>query len=65
MVSMDHGLWEMQLMNVGIILMMLIASALAVEQSAGAQIDTAPIEEPPLPRPDRRCMTLPVIVLRC
>jgi uncharacterized protein YkwD len=49
--SMDHGLWEMQLVKVAIILMSLTASAQAVEQSAGVQIDTAPIEEPPLPRP--------------
>jgi hypothetical protein len=49
--NMDHELWQMRLMNVGIILMMLIASVLAIEQRAGAQIDSAPIEEPPLPRP--------------
>jgi uncharacterized protein YkwD len=37
----------MQLINVAVILMTLTASV----HSAGAQIDTVPIEEPPLPRP--------------
>ena len=41
----------MQLINVAVILMTLTASVHAVEQSAGAQIDTVPIEEPPLPHP--------------
>jgi len=48
---MVDGLPEMWLINVAIILTTLIASAYAVEQSADVQIDTAPIEEPPLPRP--------------
>ena len=37
---------EMPSINVVIVLIMLITSA-----HAGEQIDTAPIEEPPLPRP--------------
>jgi hypothetical protein len=41
----------MRLFTVAIVLITLITSAQAVEPKAGMQIDTAPIEEPPLPRP--------------
>jgi len=42
---------ETRRINVAIVLITLITSAHAVEQKAAVQIDTAPIEEPPLPRP--------------
>jgi uncharacterized protein YkwD len=41
----------MRRINVVIVLIILITSSHAGEQSATAQIDSAPIEEPPLPRP--------------
>ncbi len=41
----------MRPINVIIVSIMLIASAHAGEQNATVQIDTAPIENPPLPRP--------------
>jgi hypothetical protein len=41
----------MRPINVAIVLIMLITSAHALEQKAAVQIDAAPIEEPPLPRP--------------
>jgi uncharacterized protein YkwD len=41
----------MHLIAVAIVLITLITSANAVEPKLGVQIDTAPIEEPPLPRP--------------
>jgi uncharacterized protein YkwD len=41
----------MLLINVAIVLVMLISSAQAGEQKATGQTDTAPIENPPLPRP--------------
>jgi uncharacterized protein YkwD len=45
------GRQEMRPINVVIVLITLITSALAGEQKAPVQIDTAPIEKPPLPRP--------------
>jgi uncharacterized protein YkwD len=48
---MADGLREMRLISVAIILMTLTTSAHAVEQTTTVQIDTTPIEEPPLPRP--------------
>jgi uncharacterized protein YkwD len=42
---------KMLLINVAIALVTLISSAQAGEQKATAQTDTAPIENPPLPRP--------------
>ena len=41
----------MRLINVVIVLISLIASAHAGEENVSLQIDTAPIENPPLPRP--------------
>jgi uncharacterized protein YkwD len=41
----------MRPINVAIVLITLITSAHAIEQKAAVQIDSAPIEEPPLPRP--------------
>jgi uncharacterized protein YkwD len=41
----------MQLINVVIVLITLISSAHAGEQKATVQTDTAPVENPPLPRP--------------
>ena len=41
----------MRTINVASVLISLITSAHAVEQNGAAQIDTAPIERPPLPRP--------------
>jgi uncharacterized protein YkwD len=41
----------MRPINVAIVLMTLITSAHAIEQKAAVQIDAAPIEKPPLPRP--------------
>jgi len=41
----------MRLINVAAVLITFITSAHAVEQNAAVQIDTAPIEKPPLPRP--------------
>ena len=41
----------MRPINVAIVLITLITSAHAIEQKVAVQIDAAPIEEPPLPRP--------------
>jgi hypothetical protein len=41
----------MRLINLAIVLITLITPARAVEPKAAVQFDTAPIEEPPLPRP--------------
>jgi uncharacterized protein YkwD len=41
----------MRAINLATVLITLITSAHAVEQNAAVQIDTAPIENPPLPRP--------------
>ena len=41
----------MRSINVAIVLMTIISSARAGEQKASVQTDTAPIENPPLPRP--------------
>jgi len=41
----------MRPINVAIVLIILITSAHAVEPKGTVEIDTAPIEEPPLPRP--------------
>jgi hypothetical protein len=41
----------MRTINVASVFISLITSAHAVEQNAAVQIDTAPIEAPPLPRP--------------
>jgi uncharacterized protein YkwD len=45
------GRQEMRSINLAIALMALISSAHAGEQKATVQTDTAPIENPPLPRP--------------
>jgi uncharacterized protein YkwD len=47
------GSWRQQMrpINLIIVLITLIASAHAGEQNVGLQVDTAPIENPPLPRP--------------
>jgi uncharacterized protein YkwD len=45
------GLQEMRLVNVATVLVALITFAHADEQKATVQTDTAPIENPPLPRP--------------
>jgi uncharacterized protein YkwD len=42
---------EMRSINVAFVLITLISSAQVGEQKASAQTDTAPIENPPLPRP--------------
>jgi len=45
------GRQEMLLINVALVLITLISPAHADEQNATVQTDTAPIENPPLPRP--------------
>jgi uncharacterized protein YkwD len=49
--SVGFGRQEMLSINAAIVLVTLISPAHAVEQNTAMQTDTAPIENPPLPRP--------------
>jgi len=51
--------------NVAIVLVTLISPAHADEQNATVQTDTAPIENPPLPRPKPLLLGATAIILRC